>query len=183
MQGTSTLRMTPEPGEERRPSGAISADFQRIFLQEFEYVCRALRRLGVHERDLKDVTQELFLVVHSRLHLYDPSRPIKSWLFAFAVRFASNYRQLARHQETEDDTSAEHSHEAALEAKDLVLRSLAALPFDRRTAIVMHDFEGFDAPEIALQLGIPVNTVYSRIRLGREDFRNAIVRLQKGGDA
>jgi RNA polymerase sigma-70 factor (ECF subfamily) len=35
----------------------------------------------------------------------------------------------------------------------------------------MHDLEGFDAPEIAAQLGVPLNTVYSRLRRARAEFR------------
>ena len=72
--------------------------------------------------------------------------------------------------------------DAKIEARDVVLRALEALDFDRRTVIVMHDLEGFDAPEIAAQLGALLNTVYSRLRLARADFRAAVEVLQsKGG--
>ena len=45
------------------------------------------------------------------------------------------------------------------------------------------DLEGFDAPEIARQVGIPVNTVYSRLRVGRAEFQAAVEQLQSKGDA
>ena len=162
--------------------GVLSSEFRSLFEAEFAFVCRSLRRLDVHEGDLKDVAQELFVAVHQRLASYDPARPIRPWLFSFVVRYASNYRKLARnHDHLSVDETPLRTESPKLEARDLILRALARLDFDRRTIIVMHDLEGFDAPEIADQLGIPLNTVYSRIRLARADFREAIAKLQQKG--
>ena len=40
----------------------------------------------------------MFVEVFRNLHRYDPARPLRPWLFAFAFRFASDYRRLARHR-------------------------------------------------------------------------------------
>jgi RNA polymerase sigma-70 factor, ECF subfamily len=162
----------------------LTAAFRRLFEAEFAYVCRSLRRLGVREADMKDVAQEIFLAVHRHLDEYDPSRPVRPWLFSFALRFAANYRRLARNTSHVTDEALHHeaSREPDLEARDLVLRALEGIDFDLRVAFVMHDLEGFGAPEIAEQTGCKLNTVYSRIRLAREDFKSAIERLQARGD-
>lgn len=157
--------------------------FRGLFDAEFGYVCRALRRLGVHAGDLEDVAQELFVTVYRSLGDYDPGRPLRPWLFSFALRFAANYRRLARNRAhlpsiELDRAKATASSETHTEARDTVLRALGALDFDRRTVIIMHDLEGFAAGEIAEQLGIPLNTVYSRLRLARADFRVAVEALQ-----
>jgi RNA polymerase sigma-70 factor (ECF subfamily) len=158
--------------------------FRELFEREFGYVCRALRRLGVRAGDLEDVAQELFVAVHRALPSYDTSRAFRPWLFSFAFRFAANYRRLARHAGYASDgpfrTMAATGHPDA-EARDMVLRALEPLDLDRRAVIVMHDLEGFSAPEIAEQLGIPLNTVYSRLRLARGEFRDAVHGLQSGG--
>lgn len=178
---TSASRVETEIQE----SSPLGPAFSSLFEAEFGYVCRALRRLGVREADLKDVAQELFVAVHGKLAAYDPARPIRPWLFSFAVRYASNYRRLARNREhiQGDDARLGASAHSSIEARDLVLRALESLDFGQRTAIVMHDFEGFAAPEIADTLKIPVNTVYSRIRLGRAGFRKAVEALQNEGGA
>ena len=135
-------------------------------------LCRALRRLGVGEADLGDVAQELFLTVHTRFGDYDPSRPLRTWLYAFCLRYASNYRKLARHRaEGLAEPEAAHGQSDAVVARDLVLRALEKLDFDRRTALVLHDMEQLSAPEIAGELGVPLNTVYSRIRAARDAFK------------
>jgi RNA polymerase sigma-70 factor (ECF subfamily) len=151
-----------------------------MFEAEFGYVCRALRRLGVHEGDLKDIAQELFVSVHQQLPQYDASLPVRPWLFSFALRYAANYRRLARNRaHFPVNESLATTNDVNVEARDLVLRALSMVDFDRRTVIVMHDLEGFGAPEIAERIGIPLNTVYSRLRAARADFRAALDTLRK----
>jgi RNA polymerase sigma-70 factor (ECF subfamily) len=169
---------------EASESGPATVPFRELFDRELGYVCRALRRLGVRGADLEDVAQELFVAVHHALPTYDPRRDLRPWLFSFAFRFAANYRRLARHAGYASDgafrTMSAADHPDA-DARDTVLRALEALDFDRRDVIVMHDLEGFSAPEIAAQLGIPLNTVYSRLRLARGEFRDAVHALQSEG--
>lgn len=42
----------------------------------------------------------------------------------------------------------------------------------------MAEVEEMTAPEIAEVLGVPLNTVYSRIRLARRDFEAALKRIR-----
>jgi RNA polymerase sigma-70 factor (ECF subfamily) len=155
----------------------MDAEFRQLFRDEFVYVCRSLRRLGVRAGDADDVAQEVFMTVHARRAEYDPERPRRPWLYAFVVRYAANYRRLKRHlaeplERVERLSLAPRS--SAVEARDEVLRALDQLPDEQRFAFVMHDLEGFEAGEIAALTSAPLNTVYSRIRLGRAAFRAAL---------
>lgn len=159
------------------PPPALEGDFEALFAAEFAFVCRSLQRLGVREADTNDVAQELFLAVYHARSTWDRTRPPRPWLAGFAVRFASNYRRLAWHRGRElDDEMAPPSPRMndKLAAKRTVMRGLEALDFDKRVALVLHDLEEMTAKEIAEQLGIPANTVSSRVRLAREAFRKAI---------
>ena len=62
------------------------ARFRRLFDEHFTYVWTSLRRLGVPEREREDLSNEVFFRVHRRISDYDPARPGRPWLFAFAVR-------------------------------------------------------------------------------------------------
>ncbi len=65
-----------------------------------------------------------------------------------------------------------------------VLAALDTLDLDRRVIFVMHEMDGTACPEIAEALGVPLNTVYSRLRLARQKFKAAIRRLRlKDGEA
>ena len=156
-------------------------EFRKLFDAEYVYVCRTLRRLGVRERDVEDLAQELFVVVHRQLSSFDRSRAPRPWLYAFVVRLAANYRRLRRHRDELagdglEDLRANHADDRA--TRDLVLRALDRLDDEKRDVLVLYDLEGFEAKEIAEMSGIPANTVYSRIRIAREAFRTAVSALQ-----
>lgn len=166
--GKTALSASPLPP-------TVDPTFTQLFEEHFGFACRSLQRLGVREADLEDVAQELFLAVHRALPESDRSRPLRPWLFGFAVRFAANYRRLAWHKGRElDDVPVSPKLHDKLAAKRAVLHALECLDFDKRVVLVMHDLEEFTAPEIAEQLGLPLNTVYSRVRLAREAFRGFV---------
>lgn len=166
------------------------SEFRKIFDEEFGYVTRVLRRLGVRPADVEDLAQEVFVNAHRKFSEYDRSRPVRPWLFAFAFRVAANHQRLSRNSkevlsEAASDTSMElvdaSTPEQALtqrQQQELVLAALQHVPLDRRGALVMHDIDGFSAPDIAASLAIPVNTVSSRVRIARDEFKKALRRLQ-----
>jgi len=154
---------------------ALGATFRDVFEREAAFVCRTLERLGVRPADVDDVAQELFVAVHRSLDQWDRTRPVRPWLAAFASRFAANYRRLGWHRGRPlDDVPDSPKLVRRLDAKTKVSRALDALDMDKRSLIVMHDLEELSAPEIAEALGVPLNTVYSRLRVARERFRAAL---------
>ena len=59
-----------------------------IYAAEVRWLWRVLWRLGVPERDLEDVAHDVFVVVHRKLPDYDPTRPLRPWLFGICFRVA-----------------------------------------------------------------------------------------------
>lgn len=180
--------MTDPTGPPRSPG---SAEFQAAFRSEFGYVWKTLRRLGVREADLPDVTHDVFVAFYRRLAEYDRARPLKPWLFGIAYRVASDHRRLARHArevpnpvaDPPDPASGIEADLEARRARSLVLRALQDVADERRPVLVMHDIEGFAMPEIAEALGIPLNTGYSRLRLARAEFAVAVRKFGETGGA
>ena len=64
----------------------------------------------------------------------------------------------------------------------LIYEALQSLDMDKRVVFMMHDIDGVAMPEIASSLDVPLNTCYSRLRLGRKLFKTAVkrVRARKG---
>ena len=75
---------------EQSPS---NADFAAVYRREFDYVWSCLRALGVHEAELEDGAQAVFLVVHRRLAEFDGRAQLRTWLFAIAARVAARGRR------------------------------------------------------------------------------------------
>jgi RNA polymerase sigma-70 factor (ECF subfamily) len=174
----------------KEPLAEEPVDAGAIFQEQFRYVWNTLRRLGVHERDLEDMAHEVFARVHDQLPLFDPSRPLRPWLFGIALGIATNYRRLARHrvqlmaeppEMTDQTRSADESLEQSEQAM-LVHAALQDVSLEQRAVLVLHELDGCPIPEVATTLGLGLNTAYSRLRLGREAFRSAFRRLatQKG---
>ena len=184
-----SLSLTSEnPALATAPALAAPATLRAIFEEHADHVGNSLRRLGVRDADVPDLVQEVFVVVHRILPDYDPERPMWPWLFGIVYRTAAAYRRKA-HREVLDDgavadaraDSSKNVEEAMRKGEDrmLVLEALQHVELTRRAVFVMADIDDVPVPEIARALGIGVNTAYSRLRLAREDFRAAAMRLLK----
>lgn len=162
---------------------------EEVFDEQIDYAYASLRRLGVAERDLADMAQELFVTMHRLLADYDPTRPIRPWLFGIAYRIVLRHRRHVRHAREIFDEDVDAVDLAPLadiaieqaETRALVRAALDEVELARRTVVILGDLDGVPIPEVARTLGIPLNTAYSRLRRGRADFARALVRLRRSG--
>jgi RNA polymerase sigma-70 factor (ECF subfamily) len=54
-------------------------------------------------------------------------------------------------------------------------RALATIDVGRRAVLVLHEIEEMTAPEIAKAMNLPLNTVYSRLRVARDELERALL--------
>lgn len=166
------------------PGQKVTRDLASLYQNEFARLCGLLRRLGVPDKDLEDAVHDVFIVVHRRWEDLDPDRPAAPWLSGIAVRVASQWRRKAsvRHETAMEPVEQPTQGPDALgllegrRAQARVVAALDALAKEQRTVFVLNQLEGFTIPEIATSLGIPLNTAYSRLRLARERFVDAVLR-------
>lgn len=162
-------------------------DVASAFREHYPFVLRALVGLGVTPIDADDVAQEVFVVAHRRRHEFDPTRPARAWLYGIARGLARNRRRTRKDESLDvlpvDAGRDPESAAAHSEALSLALRCLDSLSSKLREVFMLTEFEGLTAPEVAELLELPVNTVYSRVRLGRERFDGALAKLRahRGG--
>lgn len=169
---------------------AASADtrarsFRVLYDAHLDFVWRNLRRLGVHESDVEDRMQEVFVVAHRRFDQFEErGHGPRAWLFQIVLRVASDARR-HRRRHPEDPDGGDALGRASVQAPqtDAVLRSEALSRLDaaletievrRRAVLVLHEIEEMTAPEIARVLQIPLNTVYSRLRVARTELEAAL---------
>ena len=180
------MLVTADVAEEREAAGLDVADWAAFYDQHFDFVWRSLRRLGVPEAGLDDAAQEVFVLAFRRRHAFEGRSSHKTWLFGIAFHRARELARGARRRPetelSEADLPASHaSQEDALlksEALRFAYRVLDELEPERRAVLVMTEVEEMTAPEIAEILRVPLNTVYSRIRLARRDFEAALKRCR-----
>ncbi len=169
--------------EQRSESPAIDA----IYDAHFRYVWRCLRSLGVNDAALDDAVQDVFIVVQGKLSSFEGRSELATWLYGIALRVARRYRARARAEmapraeldavDVPDGINVESQLEQS-ERLDLARRALDSLDDEKREVFVLSQVEQMSAPEIAAIVGVPVNTVYSRLRAARAAFAVEVRRLQ-----
>ncbi len=147
----------------------------------FDPVCRFFRsKLG---DDVDDLIQRTFLDCLAAHERFRGEGSFRSYLFSIAHhRLYDHLRQRQRRPDLEDlgamsirDLGTTPSRAAARGQESEVLRAaLDALPLDHRIALELAYWEEMSAPEIAIALGVPANTVRSRLSRARAALRETI---------
>lgn len=135
-------------------------------------------------RQVDDAAQEVFLIVHDKLTEFEGRSKLSTWIYAITYRVGANYRAKAKRQPrlaSLEDThlASPGSPEQALSSKEaarFVERFCSQLDDDMRDIFVLCLLEGQSSVDVGALLGMNVNTVYSRVRMLRDEFRAALER-------
>jgi RNA polymerase sigma-70 factor (ECF subfamily) len=170
-------------------AGAVGTDerMRALVKEHFTFVWKSLRGLGVPAGAADDAAQQVFMTASAKLAAIAPGAE-RSFLFGTAMRVAANARRVAgRRREVFDEAPLDPEGDASpdpekllemKQARALLDAALDAMPDDSRTVFVLFVLEGLAIAEIADILCIPIGTVGSRLRRGREQFNAAVKRLE-----
>lgn len=150
--------------------------FSELYRGEFAFVWAAARRFGVPPGTVEDAVQDVFLTAYRRLDQLHFEVSARAWLHGVTRRVAARYRRTAMRLDRRLAAVAavprgpgEPPQERVATALQLE-QALARLGERTRAAFEMSELLGMSGPEIAGELGVPVATVYSRVRLAREQL-------------
>lgn len=160
---------------------------EELFRRHAPFVARLLHRLGVPTREIDDVVQQVFVVVHKNGgYVQGPATPT-SYLGAIAVRAASSARRRdsahrSRHAGYSPELLAAGGRDpvSLLEVRHELTQLQAALDemdAELRAVLVLTELEGESCVSIAASQGIAVGTVYWRAHQARKQFRKIAMRL------
>jgi RNA polymerase sigma-70 factor (ECF subfamily) len=155
-----------------------AGDFNSVYTAWYDDVTRWLRALGGPPADLDDLAQEVFIVVHRRLHAFD-GRNLAGWLYRITIRQLRDLRRLRWVRNVFKRTVPLSTRIAAtgptpviaLETKqrqDLLDRLLTKLSTPLRETFILFEIEGYTSDQIAAFQGVPANTVRARIYRARK---------------
>lgn len=161
-------------------------DFDTLYDETAELAFRVLDGMGVRADELDDALQDVFVVAHRRLADFRGDSKPSTWISGIAIRVAHDYRR--RHARKPSEPLEPHvpSLVATVEQADTSLIKAQALSSvqafleqlsaPQREVFVLAELEQQSAPEIAESLQVPLNTVYSRLRLARAHFEAWVAR-------
>ena len=172
----------PSPGSGGKRTAATEMDIGRLFDAHAPYLCRVVHRLTGSRETAEDVVQEVFLLAYNRRTELEDRSGIRTWLYRAAVNHVRHRRRsFSRYQGLMD----RYQQHPGLREKDegpdevasrtergkLVQECVAQLSEKLREVFVLYELEELEGNEIAEILDLPVNTVWSRLRLARAAFR------------
>jgi RNA polymerase sigma factor (sigma-70 family) len=149
---------------------------------------RVIRKvMGADDPEVDDVTQDAIIALLSAL----PGFRGESTIMHFACRvavltaMAARRRSRTRHRFTDAELSAHALADAqgpsplagavAARRRDVLRALLLELSEPVAEALALHFILGYTVDEIAATSGVPANTVWSRLRLGKEALRRKVL--------
>lgn len=186
-------RMTASPGLTSEAAGALilriagdrdRAAFAALFAHFAPRVKAYLIRLGAAVPQAEDLAQEVLLRVWDKADRFDPQRAAAStWVFTIArnMRIDALRREPKGGTVASDDLPEMEDDGPGADVmlivgeRDRALRTaLAALPAEQAKLVQLAFLEDKPHSEIERQLGIPLGTVKSRLRLAMQRLRAAM---------
>jgi RNA polymerase sigma-70 factor, ECF subfamily len=155
--------------------------FEAIVERYERTVYNAAYRIARDPDDAADITQSVFVKAYRKMHTYDPSYKLFSWLYKIAVNEAINYVKRARRMvPVEEDLGTSRESPAGdveyYETSDQIQHALMRLKLDHRIVVVLKYFLELSYAEISEIAGIPEKTVKSRLFSARQELREALLR-------
>jgi RNA polymerase sigma-70 factor (ECF subfamily) len=145
------------------------ADLEHVYRGSAPALWRAIYGFAGGRRDIaEDTVAEAF--ARAAEH-FDRIREPVPWIYRTAFRIAS--RELQRERRP---LPAAPDPVPGLDPGEIqdVIRALAMLSANQRSAVLLHDLEGFTSPEVARLLGMSAATVRVHLFRGRRRLREVL---------
>jgi RNA polymerase sigma-70 factor (ECF subfamily) len=177
----------------RAQAGEVRA-FERLIAVHVEKIRRYARAFARTDADADDLAQEALIKVFRSIRSYRLEAAFSTWLYA-VVRNAFLDVQKSRagraraSERPLDASDGEPAGEQPALAPDELLSqaqerqqlwdAIGRISPEFRTALVLFDVEGLSYEEIAAIESIPLGTVKSRLKRGRDQLRRELTQVAK----
>lgn len=182
---TSMARDVVTKGSARGPihhraslSGQPSVE-ESLLVDLLPRVRNLVRYLVRGDSDVEDISQEALIALLHGLPSYRGEGLLNAWADRVVAR--TTFLWLKRMRDSREPRSNEPEALVAVPSEDTpldehihhqhVVTLLDLIPNEQRHALVLHHVLEMSVPEIAAELGVPLETVRSRLRLGRAALR------------
>lgn len=127
--------------------------------------------------DADDVTQDVFIKLYSVNTEFESEEHIRNWLIRVTInQCRKQFRSPWRRLENIDDYAAALSFEDDNDRE--LFRAVMGLEQKYRSVIFLYYYIGYSTAEIADILGVPVNTVSTRLSRARARLRTVLTEVE-----
>lgn len=156
----------------------INMQFEELFNKYSSMVYRTAYFLTKSKYMADDITQETFIRIMKKFHLYNPEKPIEPWIYRITMNITRN---MIRKQKLLNIVGV--NSQGIEEVEDKILKSeqenelweeINHLSYKSKEVIVLHYYSELTLEEVAETLKIPIGTCKSRLNYGLEKLRKSI---------
>ena len=168
-----------KPAETYEPGSAV--DFERLYRNTYRRILGTLIVLVRDQATAEDCAQETYERAFKRWRDWKPEASVEAWLHRIAINVAISDRRHQRIRQAGElirrlgrpEPGADPS--VVAERSDLV-RAMKKLPPKQAAALVLRHFHGYSNREIGSALGVPEQTVASRLAAARKQLQAVLGR-------
>lgn len=162
--------------------------FRMLYHRYSKYVFNLSKRLAGNKQEAEDITQEVFMRVWKYAYSFNKEKiGIIPWLSRICYNAAYDVMKKRGKGNIDFDevefAVGDLSTEKKLQImvlRDTLKRAFNKLPKEQQTVIQLVYLDGLKQKEVAERLGIPLNTVKSRLRLGLKRLRQELKEVDDG---
>jgi RNA polymerase sigma-70 factor (ECF subfamily) len=171
--------------------------FDLLILKYQHRIVSLVSRYVSDHAEAQDVAQEAFIKAYRAIGRFRGDSAFYTWLYRIAINTAKNWIVARNRRPPASDIDAVDAEQYGLsermnetstpenellreEIERTVYDTIAELPEDLRTAIMLREMDGMSYEEIATTMECPIGTVRSRIFRAREAIDEKLMPLVSG---
>jgi len=163
-----------------RVRGGEVALFELLMRRNNQRIFRAARAILRDDHEAEDVMQQAYVRAYEHLHEFEARARFSTWLTRIAVHEALARVRRQRRFAPLPEQTLPGAHNPEQETSDVEMRrvlesAVDELPDDFRTVFVLRSIEGMSGAETAECLGIPEETVKTRLFRARSRLREILL--------
>jgi RNA polymerase sigma-70 factor (ECF subfamily) len=156
-------------------------EFSTLLIAELPYLRRFARSLAGDAALADDLVQDTAERALDKQRLYDPSRPLRAWLYAIlrnlfinGIRKRQQFQVVKNVDDLTDGEDAVQPEQEQGMSLRLIADALDRLPPQHREVIALVSLEEMSYRDVSEILGVPMGTVMSRLSRAREQMRGLL---------
>jgi len=175
------LESIEAPVERERYEPGSEADFERLYRNTYHRILGTLIALLRDRATAEDCAQETFERAYRKWHTWRPDAPVEAWLHRIAINVAISDRRHQRLRQAGEmirrlGRPAPGPDPSTLAERSDLIRAIKKLPTKQAAALVLRHYHGYSNREIASALGVPEQTVASRLAAARKQLQAVLGR-------
>ena len=181
MQSSEDVKEHGEPKVDAPYQPGSEADFERLYRNTYRRILGTLITLVRDRATAEDCAQETFERAYRNWARWKPDAPVEAWLHRIAINVAITDR---RHQKIRQAgeiirrlgrPTPGTDPSLVAERSDLI-QAMKKLPTKQAAALVLRHYHGYSNREIAAALGVPEQTIASRLAAARKQLQAVLGR-------